>query len=72
MNIFKRLFKKEEVIVNSITANVFGLDKDEEFSIEFNISELQEFINMSRLKGDNILVIQNEGGRFEIFTKKKD
>ena len=72
MNIFKRLFKKEEVIVNSITANVFGLDKDEEFSIEFNISELQEFINMSRLKGDNILVIQNEKGRFEIFTKKKD
>ena len=71
MNILKRLFKREEVIVNSISPNVFGLEPDEEFRIEFKISQLQEFINMTRVNGDDTLVIQNEKGRFEIYTKKK-
>ena len=70
MNILKRLFKREEVIVNSISPNVFGLEPDEEFRIEFKISQLQEFINMTRVNGDDTLVIQNEKGRFEIYTKK--
>ena len=71
MNILKRLFKREEVIVNSISPNVFGLEPDEEFRIEFKISQLQEFINMTRVNGDDTLVIQNEKGRFEIYTKKE-
>ena len=71
MNILKRLFKREEVIVNSISPNVFGLEPNEEFRIEFKISQLQEFINMTRVNGDDTLVIQNEKGRFEIYTKKE-
>jgi hypothetical protein len=71
MRLLKRLFERKEVIVNSISPNVFGLEPDEEFRIEFKISQLQEFINMTRVNGDDTLVIQNEKGRFEVYTKKK-
>lgn len=72
MEILRRLFgKKENVILNQVQANVFGLDEGEDFRIEFDIPRLQEFINMTRVNGDNVLVIENEKGRFEIYTKKK-
>jgi len=72
MKILKRLFgPREEVVLNRITPNVFGLDEGEDFRIEFDVPRLQEFINMTRLNGDDVLVIENEKGRFEIYTKKK-
>jgi hypothetical protein len=72
MRLLRRLFaKKEEVVLNQISPNVYGLDEGEDFRIEFDVATLQEFINMTRLNGDDVLVIENEKGRFEVYTKKK-